>query len=118
MGRTPRPPTRSSRPSWARRWDRARTSSRPKLGRSRTLTSEPVLATAPRVAFEFEPHNCFACGTLNTHGLQLSIHLEEARSWTELTLDRRFEGWQEVAHGGIVCTILDEVMAWALVAED
>ena len=23
-----------------------------------------------------------------------------------------------MAHGGIVCTILDEVMAWALVAED
>ena len=68
--------------------------------------------------FEFEPHNCFACGTLNTHGLQLSLHLEDARSWTELTLDRRFEGWQGIAHGGIVVTILDEVMAWALVAED
>jgi acyl-coenzyme A thioesterase PaaI-like protein len=35
-----------------------------------------------------------------------------------LTLDRRFEGWQGIAHGGIVVTILDEVMAWALVAED
>ena len=34
------------------------------------------------------------------------------------TLDRRFEGWEGIAHGGIVCTILDEVMAWALVAED
>ncbi len=82
------------------------------------LAAESVLAAAPRVTFEFEPHNCFACGTLNAHGLQLSLHLEEARSWAELTLDRRFEGWQEIAHGGIVCTILDEVMAWALVAED
>jgi uncharacterized protein (TIGR00369 family) len=82
------------------------------------LTSEPVVAAAPRVAFEFDPHNCFACGTLNTHGLQLSLHLEDARAWTELTLDRRFEGWQGIAHGGIVVTILDEVMAWALVAED
>jgi len=77
-----------------------------------------VVAAAPRLTFEFEPHNCFACGTLNAHGLQLTLHLEEARSWTALTLDSRFEGWQGIAHGGIVCTILDEVMAWALVAED
>jgi uncharacterized protein (TIGR00369 family) len=69
-------------------------------------------------AFVFEPHNCFACGSLNTHGLQLDLHLGEQRSWTSLVLDQRFEGWQGIAHGGIVCTLLDEVMAWALVAED
>ncbi|MGZ9229874.1 MAG: PaaI family thioesterase [Candidatus Limnocylindrales bacterium] len=69
-------------------------------------------------AFEFAPHNCFACGTLNEHGLGLQIHVEPGRSWTELELQPRFEGWEGVAHGGILCTILDEVMAWALVAED
>ena len=37
---------------------------------------------------------------------------------SELALDRRFEGWDGVIHGGILCTILDEVMAWALVGED
>ena len=30
----------------------------------------------------------------------------------------RFEGWEGIAHGGIVTTILDEVMAWALVDND
>ena len=64
------------------------------------------------------PHNCFACGTLNEHGLGLEIHVEPGRSWTELELESRFEGWEGIAHGGILCTILDEVMAWALVAED
>jgi acyl-coenzyme A thioesterase PaaI-like protein len=68
--------------------------------------------------FRFEPHNCFACGTLNEHGLRLLLHMEPGRSWTELSLDRRFEGWDGIAHGGVVCTLLDEVMAWALVAED
>ena len=68
--------------------------------------------------FEFEPHNCFACGTLNEHGLRLVLHLGDRRSWTELALDDRFEGWVGIAHGGIVATILDEVMAWSLVAED
>jgi acyl-coenzyme A thioesterase PaaI-like protein len=74
--------------------------------------------TSPFARFEFAPHNCFACGTLNTNGLQLRLHLEAARSWTEFELDSRFEGWEGIAHGGILCTILDEVMAWALVAED
>ena len=31
---------------------------------------------------------------------------------------RRFQGWDGIAHGGILCTILDEVMAWSLVGED
>lgn len=65
--------------------------------------------------FLFAPHNCFACGTLNAAGMGLAIHTEPGRSWTELAVDRRFEGWEGMAHGGILCTILDEVMAWALV---
>jgi acyl-coenzyme A thioesterase PaaI-like protein len=69
-------------------------------------------------AFEFAPHNCFACGTLNQHGLGLQIHVERGRAWTELELEPQFEGWEGIAHGGILCTILDEVMAWALVGED
>jgi acyl-coenzyme A thioesterase PaaI-like protein len=89
------------------------------------LTSEattPVVAGAipgpgvPR--FELSPHNCFACGTLNTHGLQLLLHVEPGRSWSNVTLDPRFEGWSGIAHGGILCTVLDEVMAWALVGND
>jgi uncharacterized protein (TIGR00369 family) len=65
-----------------------------------------------------EPHNCFACGSLNTHGLHLELHAGNGRCWTELELDQRFEGWEGIAHGGIVSTILDEVMAWALVDND
>ena len=68
--------------------------------------------------FEVAPHNCFACGTLNTNGLGLTMHVEPGRSWIETTLDRRFQGWEGMAHGGILCTILDEVMAWALVGAD
>jgi uncharacterized protein (TIGR00369 family) len=84
------------------------------------LTSEiarPAIETATG-RFEFSPHHCFACGSLNASGLQLDLHVEPGRSWTEFTLDSRFEGWEGVVHGGILCTILDEVMAWALVGED
>jgi acyl-coenzyme A thioesterase PaaI-like protein len=83
------------------------------------LTSDLLPTSTASVApFEFAPHNCFACGTLNTSGLGLTMHVEPGRSWIETTLDRRFEGWEGMAHGGILCTILDEVMAWALVGTD
>jgi len=87
------------------------------------LTSEVARAAQPTIdtdgiRFEFAEHNCFACGTLNTNGLGLVLHLEPQRSWTQLELDRRFEGWEGIAHGGITTTILDEVMAWSLVASD
>lgn len=68
--------------------------------------------------FEVAPHHCFACGTLNSSGMGLVLHVEPGRAWTELELEQRFEGWDGIAHGGILCTILDEVMAWSLVGED
>jgi len=68
--------------------------------------------------FEVAAHNCFACGTLNEQGMGLILHVEPGRAWTDLVLERRFEGWDGIAHGGILCTILDEVMAWSLVGED
>jgi len=66
-------------------------------------------------AFEFEPHHCFACGELNEHGLHLQLHTDPDGSWTELALPTRFQGWDAIAHGGIVCTLLDEVMAWSVI---
>jgi acyl-coenzyme A thioesterase PaaI-like protein len=67
---------------------------------------------------EVADHNCFACGNLNTHGLRLVLHSQDGRCWTDLALPMRFEGWEGIAHGGIVTTILDEVMAWALIDHD
>jgi len=68
--------------------------------------------------FRVRPHNCFACGELNEIGLHLKLNLVPGRCWVELEVPRRFEGWEGIIHGGILCTIMDEVMAWALVQED
>ncbi|MER3417617.1 MAG: hypothetical protein C4343_00465 [Chloroflexota bacterium] len=85
--------------------------------------ADPALPTAANVRIagrrvELAPHNCFACGTLNASGLGLILHVAGAQCTTELVLDRRFEGWEGIAHGGIIGTILDEVMAWSLVEHD
>jgi len=82
------------------------------------LTSEARVAQRIDERFAFEPHNCFACGTLNAGGLHLDLHVDGERCWTDLSIPARFQGWDEIAHGGIVSTILDEVMAWALVDAD
>ena len=82
------------------------------------MTSEARVAQRIDERFSFEPHNCFACGTLNAGGLHLDLHVDGERCWTDLEIPERFQGWDEIAHGGIVATILDEVMAWSLVDAD
>ena len=66
-------------------------------------------------AFAFEPHRCFACGELNEHGLHLELHTNPDGAWLETTIADEFQGWDAIAHGGIVCTLLDEVMAWSVI---
>jgi uncharacterized protein (TIGR00369 family) len=68
--------------------------------------------------FRIRPHHCFACGELNEIGLHLALKFETRRCHVELTIPDRFEGWEGLIHGGIVTTILDEVMAWALIEQD
>jgi len=79
------------------------------------LTSEVATASG---RFELLPHACFACGQLNTHGLHLVLHVAGDTCWTELSLRPDFQGWEGIAHGGIIATVLDEVMAWALASAD
>lgn len=83
------------------------------------MTSEPrIIAEGGLAPIEFAEHNCFACGALNRHGLRMTIHVERDAAWSELTLEPRFEGWEGMAHGGILATLLDEIMGWTLAARD
>jgi uncharacterized protein (TIGR00369 family) len=68
--------------------------------------------------FRILPHHCFACGELNEIGLHLALKFEPNRCHADLALPNVYEGWEGVVHGGIICTILDEVMAWALIDMD
>ncbi|NLA75707.1 MAG: PaaI family thioesterase [Deltaproteobacteria bacterium] len=61
-----------------------------------------------------EGYFCFACGTANPIGLNLEFYASSDRVLTEITLNRYHAGWHDIAHGGIISTILDEVMSWTV----
>ena len=57
---------------------------------------------------------CFACGPLNPIGLRMEVAYLEDKAISRLSLKRDFQGWQNIVHGGVVATILDEIMAHAV----
>ena len=61
-----------------------------------------------------EGHHCFACGTANPIGLNLKFYSLGDTVCSEIVLGKYYEGWQNLAHGGIISTLLDEVMSWAI----
>lgn len=63
--------------------------------------------------YAFADHNCFACGGTNPIGMQLQIELGEGTASTTWRARPEFVGWEDRVHGGILATLLDEVMAWA-----
>jgi acyl-coenzyme A thioesterase PaaI-like protein len=68
-----------------------------------------------RVSIEkLQGYNCFACGTANPIGLNLQFYNFGNEVCSEITLGKNHEGWENIAHGGIVSTLLDEVMSWTI----
>jgi acyl-coenzyme A thioesterase PaaI-like protein len=59
---------------------------------------------------------CFACGARNPMGIHMQVHYLDdiAAAQSRLSLPREFQGWQEVIHGGILATLLDEIMMPAI----
>ena len=61
-------------------------------------------------------HYCFVCGKNNPRGFQIKVRYSEAElaAETELSIPREYQGWAQVIHGGILSTLLDELMAHAV----
>ncbi|HEY8171332.1 MAG TPA: PaaI family thioesterase [Candidatus Limnocylindria bacterium] len=75
-------------------------------------TSESVVAEDGR-RYAFADHHCFACGGSNPIGMRLRIEIGDGFARSSWTAGDDFVGWSDKIHGGIVATLLDEVMAWA-----
>ena len=59
-------------------------------------------------------HGCFGCGIDNPVGLRLQFAKQDDRVVSETTLAQEYAGYREFAHGGIVATLLDEAMGYAV----
>ena len=57
--------------------------------------------------------NCFACGPENPIGLHLHFDPDDNGVFARVTLATEFQGWRNIAHGGIAMSLLDEAMAHA-----
>ncbi|MGA8869939.1 MAG: PaaI family thioesterase [Candidatus Acidiferrales bacterium] len=58
-------------------------------------------------------NNCFGCGGANARGMQLTFEQDDAarRIRGSFRLSSDYQGGTGFVHGGIVATLLDEVMA-------
>jgi acyl-coenzyme A thioesterase PaaI-like protein len=74
-------------------------------------TSTPIRA--------LNDHNCFGCGSLNHGGLHLHFFEQPDGSvWAPFRPAPAFEGYGGMIHGGIISTLLDEIMAWSLYRQE
>ena len=58
-------------------------------------------------------HSCFVCGESNAIGLKLRFETDEHIVRTRFTPLPEHIGFKQVVHGGIIATLLDEIMVWA-----
>jgi uncharacterized protein (TIGR00369 family) len=61
------------------------------------------------------PHtrSCFVCGLHNPVGLKLDLETDGHLVRTRFLAKAEYAGFRETLHGGIIATVLDEVMVWA-----
>ena len=60
-------------------------------------------------------HNCFGCSPVNTSGLQMKFYTNEAAVYSKLVVPGHLCGWNNLVHGGVLTTIMDEIMSWATI---
>ena len=58
---------------------------------------------------------CFVCGPENPEGMKLQFYILDGGKKVAATYvpPEKYQGWKGVVHGGIIATLLDEVMAKA-----
>lgn len=60
-------------------------------------------------------NHCFICGPGNPIGLKAKPTCDKAaeRAWLTVVIPAHYQGWEGMAHGGIIAALLDEVSAYA-----
>ncbi len=61
-----------------------------------------------------EANRCFGCGQGNEAGLKMQFYINEDQDTvvSYVILPKHLCGWRNIAHGGVISTLLDEAMGW------
>ena len=68
----------------------------------------------PKLDVDYTAQFCFACSQNNPIGLKLKPVQDGEKVTAEFTAGKFHQGWDNVIHGGILYTLLDEVTAYAM----
>ena len=58
-------------------------------------------------------HSCFVCGESNPFGLKLRFETDGRIVQGRFRMRPEHMGFKNVVHGGLIATVLDEIMVWA-----
>lgn len=59
---------------------------------------------------------CFVCGRLNPIGLRLNFSYFDNKISADFIPLKKYQGYKDIVHGGIISSILDEAMIHAAIA--
>ena len=78
------------------------------------MTETPDPPNVDRFPNARTDHECFGCGQQNPVGLRLRFTPGNDGVKASFTPSPEHQGFHDVVHGGIISTVLDEAMAWAV----
>jgi uncharacterized protein (TIGR00369 family) len=63
---------------------------------------------------EIDGYLCFACSPANPSGLRMEFYEDGDDVVSFWKPDNYRQGWTKTLHGGIQCTLMDEIAAWVI----
>lgn len=57
--------------------------------------------------------HCFGCSQKNPHGLKMRFYADDATLYSWPKVPDHLCGWDGIVHGGVLSTMLDEIMSWS-----
>ena len=68
-----------------------------------------------KVIPNLDDQTCFGCGAANPIGLQMKFLTDDQKVFSFLEVPSTMTGWDKTVHGGILATMMDEIMGWTVI---
>ena len=67
------------------------------------------------ITLNIRDKNGFGCGEDNQFGLKMQFLTDNERIYSQVKVPLAMAGWDQTVHGGIISTIMDEIMGRAVI---